>query len=253
MAFSRPPVTTYLRLADLTVCVEHRYGVIPVYCKDYIVPPSTPDITVALSEQDCLASTTGVSPDASPDYIEFISLCRHLSTAMAKRNVCLFHAAVIEVDGRGIGFFAPSGTGKSTHIGFWKKRYGDRVRIVNGDKPFLKQKDGIIYAYGSPFCGKERWQRNVAVPLHALCHLTRGETDSITALSPADATSLLLGQLYLPPDATAALNVMGMTDTLVSSVALYTVACTPTVHAAETVHNAIFFDEILKLKEGQLS
>ena len=42
---------------------------------------------------------------------------------------------LISFDGQGIAFAAPSGTGKTTHIKLWQRLYGDRVEIINGDKP----------------------------------------------------------------------------------------------------------------------
>ena len=47
------------------------------------------------------------------------------------------HGAVIEYEGNGYMFSADSGTGKTTHILLWRKFLGDKVKIVNGDKPFL--------------------------------------------------------------------------------------------------------------------
>ncbi len=230
--------TTYLRLADMTVKVEYRHDHIATLCRDYMIPPCIPDITIALTEEDCLA-TDASQAATSPGYCEFLSLCRKLCLTFASHGILIFHAAVIEVDGGGYGFFAPSGTGKSTHIRRWRERYGTAVNIVNGDKPFLREIDGVFYAYGSPFCGKEHWQRNVRVPLRALCRIKRAESDSVTPLSPAEAPILLLKQLYLPPDKDASAAVMELADRLLSAVPLYTVSCTPTLHAAEVAHDAL--------------
>ena len=50
----------------------------------------------------------------------------------------LFHAAVVSYAGCGYAFAAKSGTGKSTHVAQWMHALGDRVTVVNGDKPLLR-------------------------------------------------------------------------------------------------------------------
>ncbi len=234
--------TLYLRLADINVCVNHRHGLITEFCRDYVIPPCTPDITVTLTEADCLPTSDEEAKKDDAGYFEFLSLCRHLCTLMAPFDVCLLHAAVIEADDVGIGFFAPSGTGKSTHIRLWRELYGKSIDIVNGDKPFVRKKGDRFFVYGSPWCGKERWQRNVCVPLFALCRLTRGKEDTCIPLERDTASLYLLNQIYFPKKAEATLAVMAQVDALINTVPLYNITCTPTKHAAEVVHDTLFKD-----------
>lgn len=61
----------------------------------------------------------------------------------------LMHGAVTAVNGAGYMFFtATSGTGKSTHVGLWKK-YFDDVEIINGDKPFIRVTGNEVRVYGT--------------------------------------------------------------------------------------------------------
>lgn len=235
-----PTSTLFLRLADINVCVNYRHDRITEFCRDYIIPPCTPDITVSLTEEDCLPSSDEEASKGDEGYFEFLSLCRHLCTLMAPFGICLLHAAVIEANGVGIGFFAPSGTGKSTHIRLWRELYGKSIDIVNGDKPFVRKKGDRFFVYGSPWCGKERWQRNVCVPLHALCRLTRGSEDTCVPLKGGTASLYLLNQIYFPKKADATLAVMEQIDALINTVPLYNITCTPTKHAAKVVHDTLF-------------
>ena len=91
----------------------------------------------------------------------------------------LLHAAVIEVDGLAYAFAAPSGTGKTTHIALWKKFFGDRANIINGDKPIIRFENGTPYIYGTPWCGKEGYNINTKAPLAALCFIERSPENTI--------------------------------------------------------------------------
>lgn len=51
---------------------------------------------------------------------------------------------MLEIDGKAYMFSAPSGTGKSTHAKLWRDCFGDRVTMINDDKPLIKfREDGI--------------------------------------------------------------------------------------------------------------
>ena len=84
---------------------------------------------------------TGSEAESSPIKISGTTseeLLRDLSNQMADRNVFLIHGSSLALDGRGYLFTAPSGTGKSTHSRLWKEVFGNRVIMINDDKPFLR-------------------------------------------------------------------------------------------------------------------
>ena len=47
------------------------------------------------------------------------------------------HAAVVELEGAGYAFSAPSGYGKTTHAMLWMKQFAGKAHIVNGDRLML--------------------------------------------------------------------------------------------------------------------
>jgi hypothetical protein len=156
-------------------------------------------------------------------------------------DALLLHAAVIELDGRAIAFSARSGTGKSTHIKLWKNVFGDRVQIVNGDKPIIRfSSDGTPIAYGTPWAGKEGWQRNVGVPLRSIVILRRGETDRLLPISREEAAIDLLGQVLLGDTEAEATASMELLDRLMVSVDLKVLYCTPTETAARVAFAGLF-------------
>ncbi|PUB28517.1 hypothetical protein C8J95_10792 [Elizabethkingia sp. YR214] len=91
--------------------------------------------------------------------------------AMLKYNTVLFHASVIEKDGRGYAFLGKSGTGKSTHSRLWLKYIPD-TKLLNDDNPAVRiMEDESVMIYGTPWSGKTPCYRNVGVLLEGLVRL----------------------------------------------------------------------------------
>ena len=63
----------------------------------------------------------------------------------------VIHSSAIELDGNGILFSAPSGTGKSTQANLWREHKG--AVVLNGDRPALRTLDGSVYVYGTLWSG----------------------------------------------------------------------------------------------------
>ena len=116
---------------------------------------------------------------------------------MIEYNVILFHGSAVALDDEVYLFTAPSGTGKSTHAALWRRAVGERVVMVNDDKPFLGLKDdGNIIVYGSPWAGKHRLNANVALPLKAICILSQAKENRIKKITPGDSFQTMYTQTY---------------------------------------------------------
>ena len=149
------------------------------------------------------------------------------------------HAAVISDGEHAFAFAAPSGTGKSTHIRLWHKAFGDSIFVVNGDKPILRLIDGVWWAYGTPWCGKEGWNTNVGMPLSAICFLARGEENAISRIPIASTIPLLMKQILIPQEPEEAKAQMQLLNLLVTKIPLYTMCCTISEDAARMAREAM--------------
>lgn len=56
--------------------------------------------------------------------------------------------------------------------------------MVNDDKPMLRVQNGEVTVFGTPWNGKHRLSRDLAVPVKALCLLERSETNFIERIQP---------------------------------------------------------------------
>ncbi len=188
----------------------------------------------------------------SDTYLQELALYRAIAQKAPKHGVFLMHAAVLAYGGRAFAFAAASGMGKSTHLRLWRAAFGDAVQVVNGDKPLLRVGSAMdaggqpITAYGTPWCGKEGWQTNAAVPLCGLCLLERGEKDSCERIQPADALAAVMRQIYMPSDPESAFLTLGFLDGLLNNVPVYRLRCTmeqSAVRASFEAMTGLSFDD----------
>lgn len=227
------------RIADMTVDIRARYDYVVRQCAGYLAPEgAAPDFTVEIDEQT-IAASQKQAPDFSLAYHESLCVYRAICKKMLAYGGFLLHAAVIEVDGRAYAFSAPSGTGKSTHIALWRRLLGERVQIVNGDKPILRYRDGHFIAYGTPWCGKEGWQRNASAPLAAICFLERSEENRIRRLTSAEAIDHVFHQLLRPKTAAEMDATLSLTDTLLREVPIYLLGCNISEEAARLAYETL--------------
>ena len=137
----------------------------------------------------------------------------------------VMHAAVIDIDGQGIAFTADSGTGKTTRVLMWKNTFGKRVKVVNGDKPVLRMTDNGLYAFGSPWMGKEKMGENTCVPMKAVCFLQRGENVSLERMNPDEVIPRLFRQVVMPNNAERISVFMGLMERFVHTIPFYLLTC----------------------------
>lgn len=221
-----------VKLADKTVYVEHIHPELKEFCKDYLVEATAPDFSIQLTPDDILLEKEqAMEQTFSEAYLETLALLRKISEVFPLHHRILIHGASISYQDKAYLFTAPSGTGKSTHIRLWKKYLGDDVGIVNGDKPFLsldtKDSDGkmIPYIYGTPWAGKERWQKNCVMPLNGICFIQRGTDNTIRRIQPEECLSLLFNQVYIPSDSASVGLTLELMDALLKSVPFYLLQC----------------------------
>ena len=231
----------YIGIADLVVGIDNKYEYLNRFCKGYILDGTpSPDITVSVSQEEIDHEISISDIKVSRGYAESICVYRSICENILRHfNGFLLHCALIEYEGRGYAFSAKSGTGKSTHIALWKKVFGDAVTVVNGDKPIVRCINGSFVAYGTPWCGKEGYEKNTSVSLSALCFLNRAENNSIARMSPSDAVSRVFDQLLMPTDIESFDKLSALLDKMLSAVPCYLLGCNMDIDAAIVAYNGM--------------
>lgn len=229
-----------IKMADLNIAIKNKYNYVYEQCRDYLVECDGYDMEVFATDEEIEREKLDVGVPVSNGYAESVCIYRNICKKLPQGfNSFLFHSALIEYEGRGYAFAAKSGTGKSTHIALWKKRFGDNVRIINGDKPIFRYVDGRFLAYGTPWCGKEGLSENASVPLAAICFLERGENNTISALDGTDSVTRLFPQILMPSDAASLDALFPLLDAMIKSVPCYLLKCNMDIEAAEVAYNGM--------------
>ncbi len=222
-------------LSDLKVQIEHKYDYMPQFCKDYISQFDACDI-LATATEETINKEKELVPAAPVEACEILCIYRAIAEQLPQFDRFVFHGAAIEYDGEAYLFTAPSGTGKTTHINLWRKHLGDKVNIVNGDKPIIKVGETPV-VYGTPWAGKEGFQRNVSAPLKAVCILKQGAKNNIVRLTTAEALKHLMRQIYLPQDTTSLSKTLQLLGVLLEKTPVYLLECDISKQAFETSFN----------------
>ena len=218
------------------------------FCRDYIVP-GTAECVIDLSaetlegERRFLRRINDPGADAPEQLVETLALFRAVAEQLPEHDRVLFHGSCLAMDGKGVLFTAKSGTGKSTHTGLWREVFGDRVVMINDDKPFLHIDAQGTTVYGTPWRGKHRLGSNISAPLQAICIVCRGEENRIQRVPPCEALPTLLQQTYMPEDLQMLRRTLALTDRLSKTVPVYRLYCNMDPEAAKVACEGMNFEK----------
>lgn len=205
------------RFADVNFKINFRDARVASRLKDYYVE-AEPDCEISVPDDlyDEMFDTYGFK---HPLYTEFLSLSQVISNTLLKSyDGFLFHSSAIAYKGNGILFSAVSGTGKSTHAGFWKALFGDDVQYVNDDKPFIREVGGEFFVYGNPWDGKANLSNNIKAPVKVICFIERGAETKVEPISVANAVVSFYNQSFLIVDAELQDKFLSLIDRLFAKV-----------------------------------
>lgn len=174
----------------------------------------------------------GAETSFSERFLENNALHALIAERLATYDTLLFHGSALCMDGQAFVFTAPSGTGKSTHARLWRRVFGDRVWMINDDKPLLRLEEGGVRVYGSPWDGKHRLSRNASAPLRAILRLYRSPENRLAPMERADAFQTLLGQGFASETPDSARHILALKTRLLDSTAFYSLYCNMEPEAA---------------------
>ena len=235
-------VSNRYKIADRVVEIHSLYDEVHTYCAgyqtdetaEYSVTVSQEDIAFEREKSACEDKLQGIPARHFPDsYLEKLAVYRKIAEQMTAFDTILFHGSCIAVDGMGYLFTAKSGTGKSTHTQLWREYFGDRAVMVNDDKPLIHIGANDVTVYGTPYNGKHRLGNNLAVPLKAICILTRADENHIEPLSAQQAYPMLVQQVYRSADRVKMMKTLRLIDTLTGQVSFYRLGCNMYLSAAK--------------------
>lgn len=133
-------------------------------------------------------------PSISPEGLPYMDSGSLFYLQLLHHDGMMLHSSAVELDGRVYLFSGNCGSGKSTHTRLWQQAFGAEARIINDDKPALRLIDGIWYAYGTPWCGKDGINQNRKAPVAGICFMKQADHNAIRRLSNLEAMAKIMKQ-----------------------------------------------------------
>lgn len=231
-----------IKLAEKVIRIHNHYPFVEKMCADYRVRNEESfELEIEVSEDNICQEQKEAEKTFSLSYCESICIYREIALEFLRYRTMVLHGAVISCEEKGIAFLAKSGTGKSTHVGLWKSLLGDKVTVINGDKPLVAyQEDTDTFAaYGTPWCGKENWGCNSRTTLHAICFLVRGAENRIRRMDSTEVIRKIFHQLLVPTEEELLNREMDLVELLLEKIPFYELTCNMEIEAARTAYHGI--------------
>jgi hypothetical protein len=241
-------ITKKYKIAERVIEISSIYERVHCLCRNYETDEPV-DFSVAITEDDIALEKQKTEseyayeglpvPDYTVETYESTAVYRKIAEKIVDYDTFVFHGSAIAVDGQAFLFTAKSGTGKSTHTRLWREYFGEKAIMVNDDKPMICVTENSCIICGTPYNGKHHLGANIAVPLKAICILTRGEENHIERISKSEAFSMLMQQIYRPKNPLQMAKTLKLVDKMMANVELYKLACNMDIKAAEVAYNGM--------------
>ncbi|MBR2526906.1 MAG: hypothetical protein IKE58_00295 [Blautia sp.] len=217
---------------------------LPFCVEDSEADPGQEQFQVEKKHFDEIYARLRTSKDADKNYesyLEEMALLWTINNILLTHDGFFLHGAAISFDDMACIFTAPSGTGKTTHIRLWRECFGQRVQVINGDKPFIRLTDGEWRVFPNPWNGKEGWGGRCEKPLKGLCFLARsGGGNRIRPMKPDEALPLLFEQTVMPEEKELIRSYMSVMSRFLREVPCWQLFCEPSREAALVSRDAMF-------------
>lgn len=150
----------------------------------------------------------------------------------------VLHSSCLLSQGSAMAFSAPSGTGKSTHTGLWRKYFTD-VTMMNDDSPAVRKREQGMIAYGTPWSGKTEINHNLSAPLKAIVFLEQAKENRLQRLSNREISFRLLRELARPVFPELLQQNLNFLEQMIGAVPAYLLQCTISEEAARLSHRIL--------------
>lgn len=230
-----------IRIAELNIKLDVPYEQVLRQFSDYVIDAEEYDVLISCDVADCEAEVGKIRFGNS--ILQSTAIHRKLAEVISQFNALVLHSVLLDVEGTGVAFAAHSGTGKTTHMSLWQELLGDKMVVVNGDKPivrFFEDEPETPYAYGTPWNGKEKLGCNMRTKLKHICFIERSETNYVEKVDKSQIIDRIFNQVYMPKDPVAVMKTMELIDRLLNCCDLWIIHCNMEKEAAKIAYETIF-------------
>lgn len=231
-----------LKIADVVFGVIPNYKACKSFCEKFLYEgDKEPEFIIKIEKSDIEREQNLAGEESfSQPYLETLALNRLLAERFLRNyNAMLFHCSAIKYKNGAYLFTAPSGTGKSTHVSYWKRLLGEKAVIINDDKPIIRKIDNKFYVYGSPWNGKHNLGENVRAELKAVCTLTRAKENYITEISAIESVKTIMGQTLRPSETENVIKLINLVEGVATCCPQYKLGCNLSPESAKVSFSAM--------------
>ena len=197
------------------------------------------DIKLSVSEEEVNSFLKKAVEGTSLPAAENFLYSGRFNRAAIKYSTMLVHSSALIYDGGAYLFSGDSGVGKSTHTRLWLKAFGDKVHIMNDDKPVVKLYDDKAVAFGTPFDGGSGIALNESYPLKAIIFVERGEENSVRIPENKEIIQKLYFQTARMVNRETAEKMLINIERILSLAKFYVLTCNMDISAAYIVFENI--------------
>lgn len=154
-------------------------------------------------------------------------------------NTIMLHSSALCYKGNTILFSAPSGTGKSTQSNLWLNEFKEDAVLINDDTPFIGNREGEFFVYGSPWSGKSNVFTTLKAPLKGIICLKQGKENKIRELSGFEAIHRIYNETRKPVGEEAINMHLDFITNMLEKTKVYELECTISSEAVHLVKNTL--------------
>ncbi len=223
------------KIADLIVEYTAKYDDLKRLSDQFIYNGERQtDITLSVTDKQLENMLSRSVEGTTIGGIENFAISSEFNREAIKYGVMLVHSSALIYL-----FSADSGVGKSTHTKLWLKAFGDKVHIMNDDKPVVRLYDDHAQAYGTPFDGGSGIALNERYPLKAIIFVERGEENSVRIPDNKEIIQKLYFQTARMVNRETAEKMLVNMERLLHLTKFYILTCNMDISAAYTAYNSI--------------
>ena len=228
------------KIADLIVEYTAKYDELKRLSEQFIYNGEREtDITLSVTDKQLENMLSRSVEGTTICGIENLAMSSEFNRAAIKYGVMLVHSSALIYNNGAYLFSADSGVGKSTHTKLWLKAFGDKVHIMNDDKPVVRLYDDHAQAYGTPFDGGSGIALNERYPLKAIIFVERGEENSVRIPDNKEIIQKLYFQTARMVNRETAEKMLVNMERLLHLTKFYILTCNMDISAAYTAYNSI--------------
>ena len=226
-----------IKIAEVTFLIRANYLTTKVYFEDFLTNEKAEiDINVSKYEIHSFKKKVSYFTD---EMCERGVLKYKIDRSLVNYGVFPLHASALSYHEDAYVFTALSGGGKSTHSRLWKETFGNDVKIINDDRPYLKVTEKDIYAFSHPQSGTHRLYTNTSCPVRVIGKIVKDKDNYVKRLSKADFFPFLVQQTFTMDDPNTTKKIISLIKKALDHVFLYEIHCNTNYDAASLIYEQI--------------